>query len=54
MNAHQKITIDQCTLQAEPFAHSPGHINEESIRLLAKIASLSESDTVLDIAAARE
>jgi len=47
---HQQITIDQFTQQAAPFSQSPGHTNEESLRLLIEIAQLSGDDTVLDVA----
>jgi ubiquinone/menaquinone biosynthesis C-methylase UbiE len=50
MNEHQKITIDQFTLQAGPFSQSSGHSNEESLRLLMELAELSNDDTVLDVA----
>jgi ubiquinone/menaquinone biosynthesis C-methylase UbiE len=50
MNEHQKITIDQFTLQAVPFSRSSGHANEESLRLLVELAELSGEDTVLDVA----
>jgi ubiquinone/menaquinone biosynthesis C-methylase UbiE len=50
MNEHQKITIDQFTLQAVPFSQSSGHSNEESLRLLVELAELSGEDTVLDVA----
>jgi ubiquinone/menaquinone biosynthesis C-methylase UbiE len=50
MNEHQQITIDQFTLQAVQFAQSPGHANEESLRLLAELAELSGRDNVLDVA----
>jgi len=50
MNNHQQITIDQFTRQAAPFSQSPGHTNEESLRLLVEMAQLSGDDTVLDVA----
>jgi ubiquinone/menaquinone biosynthesis C-methylase UbiE len=50
MNEHQKLTIDQFTLQAVPFSQSSGHANEESLRLLMELAELSGEDTVLDVA----
>jgi len=50
MNTHQQITIDQFTRQAAPFSQSPGHTNEESLRLLIELAELSGEDTVLDVA----
>ncbi len=50
MNKHQQITIDQFTRQAAPFSQSPGHLNEESLRLLIELAELSSDDIVLDVA----
>src|SRR5215813_10891366 len=50
MNTHQQIIIDQFTRQAAPFSQSPGHTNEESLRLLIEMARLSGDDTVLDVA----
>jgi len=50
MNTHQEIIIDQFTRQAAPFAQSPGHTNEESLRLLIELARLSRADTALDVA----
>jgi SAM-dependent methyltransferase len=50
MNEHQKTTIDQFTLQAVPFSQSPGHSDEESLRLLMELAELSSEDAVLDVA----
>jgi SAM-dependent methyltransferase len=50
MNEHQKITIEQFSLQAAPFSQSPGHSDEESLRLLVEMAELSSEDTVLDVA----
>jgi ubiquinone/menaquinone biosynthesis C-methylase UbiE len=50
MDKHQQITIDQFTRQAAPFSQSPGHTNEESLRLLIELAELSSDDIVLDVA----
>ena len=50
MTDHQQITIDQFTRQALPFSKSPGHTNEESLRLLIEMAQLSGEDTALDVA----
>src|SRR5262245_44485580 len=50
MNTHQNITIDQFTRQAESYSQSPGHTNEESLRLLVELAEISGDDTVLDVA----
>ncbi len=47
---HQHITIDQFTRQAAPISKSPGHTNEEALRLLIEMARLSGEDTVLDVA----
>jgi SAM-dependent methyltransferase len=47
---HQQITIDQFTRQALPFSESPGHTNEESLRLLIEMAQISGGDTALDVA----
>jgi len=50
MNPHQQITIDQFTRQAVPFSQSPGHTNEEALRLLLELAELAGTDTALDVA----
>jgi SAM-dependent methyltransferase len=50
MSDHQQITVDQFTRQALPFSQSPGHTNEESLRLLIEMAQLSGEDTALDMA----
>src|SRR5262245_22704968 len=50
MTDHQQITIDQFTRQALPFSTSPGHTNEESLRLLIEMAQLTGEDTALDLA----
>lgn len=50
MDSHQKAIIDQFTLQAAPFAKSPGHTNEESLHLLVEMSEVSGNDIVLDVA----
>jgi ubiquinone/menaquinone biosynthesis C-methylase UbiE len=50
MTTHQESIIDQFTRQAVPFSKLDGHTNEESLHLLMEMASVSEQDTVLDVA----
>ncbi|MEG4236281.1 methyltransferase domain-containing protein [Microcoleus sp. Pol14C6] len=50
MTAHQESIIDQFTRQAVPFSKLYGHTNQESLDLLMKMARVSKSDTVLDVA----
>jgi ubiquinone/menaquinone biosynthesis C-methylase UbiE len=50
MTSHQESIIDQFTRQAVPFSKLYGHTNQESLDLLMKMASVSDSDTVLDVA----
>lgn len=48
------ITVEsknhQFTRQAVPFSNFYGHTNQESVDLLKKMASVSDRDTVLDVA----
>lgn len=50
MTAHQESIIDQFTRQAIPFSKLYAHTNQESLYLLREMASVSDKDTVLDVA----
>ncbi|MCC3586223.1 methyltransferase domain-containing protein [Microcoleus sp. PH2017_30_WIL_O_A] len=50
MTAYHESIIDQFTRQAVPFSNLYGHTNQESLDLLMKMASVSDKDTVLDVA----
>ncbi|TAG75906.1 MAG: class I SAM-dependent methyltransferase, partial [Oscillatoriales cyanobacterium] len=50
MTAYHESIIDQFTRQAVPFSNLYGHTNQESLDLLMKMASISDKDTVLDVA----
>jgi ubiquinone/menaquinone biosynthesis C-methylase UbiE len=50
MTSHQESIIDQFTRQAVPFSKLYDHTNQESLDLLMKMAGVSKSDTVLDVA----
>ena len=50
MTAHQESIIDQFTRQAIPFSKLYAHTNQESMYLLIEMASVSDKDTVLDVA----
>lgn len=46
--AHRKRIIEQFTLQAQPFAGMPGHL--ESMRMLIEMSGVRRTDSVLDVA----
>ena len=50
MTTHQESILDQFSRQAVSFSQSPGHTNEESLRLLMEMVGLVGEDMVLDVA----
>ncbi|WP_055076713.1 class I SAM-dependent methyltransferase [Pseudanabaena sp. 'Roaring Creek'] len=50
MTTHQEAIVDQFTRQAIPFTQLYAHNHQESLDLLIRMARVSDSDTVLDVA----